>query len=314
MTHGGIQDPSWTHGPPWELQIAYMMKEEGFDSVIPYNWVLQSSTPGEAIKQSPRLARIILGTANRFPANAPVDLEFIGHSEGTVVNTYAIAKLQSEMTPQLTSGFIEDTLLDPHAANNGVASGQQVSYAGPLAGLAKFDVTHYQAEAKDPPAYFPSIVDEAQVFYEHTAATAGGIYNLWGQVPVKSDGPLVHYYNLTRHGRDPLGKHGNPRLVPELHRPHPGRPGPPGPATPAQWPDRRRPIARDAGRRPGQLARPAAWTMPSGRSRSCRPVSRSSPARPRPGRSSGSTSGPRRSPPRSRWPAGPRPIPPGTGR
>ena len=23
------------------------------------------------------------------------------------------------------------------------------------------------------------------------------MYNLWGQVPVKSDGPVVHYYNLT---------------------------------------------------------------------------------------------------------------------
>ena len=99
VTHGGIQDPSWTHGPPWELEIAYMMKHEGFDSVIPYNWVLQSSTPGEAIKQSPRLARIILGTANRFPANSVVDLELIGHSEGTVVNTYALATLQERDDP-----------------------------------------------------------------------------------------------------------------------------------------------------------------------------------------------------------------------
>ena len=197
VTHGGIQDPNWKHGPPWQLQTAYMMKHEGFDAVIHYNWVPRSSTPGEAIKQSPRLARIILGTASRFPANAPVDLEFIGHSEGTVVNTYAIARLQGEMTPQLNAGFIEDTLLDPHAANNDIVSGKQISYAGPLGGLAQLIVTNYQGEAKDPPAYFPSVVDEAQVFYEHSPATAGGIYNLWGQVPVKSDGPLVHYYNLT---------------------------------------------------------------------------------------------------------------------
>ena len=39
VTHGGIQDTSWTHGPPWELQIAYEMKQEGYDSVIAYNWV-----------------------------------------------------------------------------------------------------------------------------------------------------------------------------------------------------------------------------------------------------------------------------------
>jgi hypothetical protein len=208
VTHGGIQDPSWKHGPPWELEVADMMRHEGFDSVIAYNWALQSSTPGAAIKQSPRLARIILGTANRFPANSVVDLELIGHSEGTVVNTYALVKLQGELPPQLQSGFIQDTLLDPHAANNGVVSGKQMSFNGPLAGLAETVVTNYQGEAKDPPAYFPSIVDQANVFFEHTSASAGGIYNLWGQVPVKSDGPAVHYYNLTAMGATHSGKTG----------------------------------------------------------------------------------------------------------
>ncbi len=38
VTHGGIQDPSWTHGPPWQLETAYFMKQQGFDSVIHYNW------------------------------------------------------------------------------------------------------------------------------------------------------------------------------------------------------------------------------------------------------------------------------------
>ena len=207
VTHGGIQDPSWIHGPPWEIETAYMMRHEGFDSVIAYNWVQQSSTPGEAIKQSPRLARMVLDAASKFPANAPVDLDFIGHSEGTVVNTYALVKLAGEMTPQLKSGFIEDTLLDPHAANNNVR-GQQMSFGGILGGLARAVVTDYQAEAKDPPAMIPSIVDEAQVFFEHSQATAGAIYNLWGQVPVKSEGPVVHYYNLTDMGVTHSGKTG----------------------------------------------------------------------------------------------------------
>ena len=46
VTHGGIQNTSWKHGPPWELQIAYEMKREGYDAVIPYNWVAQSNHPG----------------------------------------------------------------------------------------------------------------------------------------------------------------------------------------------------------------------------------------------------------------------------
>lgn len=210
VTHGGIQDPSWKHGPAWELQVAYMMKHEGFDSVIPYNWALQSSTPGAAIRQSPRLARIIAGTANRFPAGSAVDLVMIGHSEGTVVNSYALARLQNAMPPQLQAGYIEDTLLDPHAANNNIASGQQMSFAGPLAGLAQMLVTNYQGKAQDPPPFFPSIVDQANVFFQHTQSTASGIYNLWGQVPVPTMGPLVHYYNLTAMGVTHSGNHGIP--------------------------------------------------------------------------------------------------------
>lgn len=199
VTHGGIQDPSWKHGPPWQLETALMMRNEGFNSVIAYNWVLQSGTPGAAIKQSPRLARMILDVASKFPAGDPVDLEFIGHSEGTVVNTYAIVRLESKLSPEIASGYIEDTLLDPHAANNSLP-GQQVSYGGVLGGLARDIVTNYQSEAKDPPTFIPSIVDQAQVFFEHSQATSSEIYNLWGQVPVKSDGPLVHYYNLTDMG------------------------------------------------------------------------------------------------------------------
>ena len=208
VTHGGIQDPSWTHGPPWELETAYMMRHEGFDSVIAYNWALQSSTAGAAIRQSPRLARILLATIDRLPANSVVDLELIGHSEGTVVNTYALATIQKEMPASLQAGFIEDTLLDPHAANNNVVQGQQMTFAGPLSGLADWIVTDYQGEAKDPAPYFPSIVDQANVFFEHSQATAGGIYNLWGQVPVKSDGPAVHYFNLTAMGVTHSGKTG----------------------------------------------------------------------------------------------------------
>ncbi|MFI5459135.1 MAG: Ig-like domain-containing protein, partial [Isosphaerales bacterium] len=207
VTHGGIQDTSWKNGPPWELETAYLMKQQGYDAVIPYNWVAQSGTPGEAIKQSPKLTQLILDAASRFPASSPVNLDFIGHSEGTVVNTYAIVKLESMMTPQLKAGYIVDTLLDPHAANNNLP-GKQISFAGPLGGLARMIVTNYQGRANDPPAFVPSVVDEAQVFFEHSTATASGMYNLWGQVPVRSDGPVVHYYNLTNMGVTHSGKTG----------------------------------------------------------------------------------------------------------
>jgi hypothetical protein len=170
--------------------------------------VAQSNDPGSAIKQSPKLAQIILHTASKFPASAPVNLDFIGHSEGTVINTYAIVKLENMMTPGLQAGYINDTLLDPHAANNNVP-GQQLSIAsGVLAPLARTIITNYQSKAKDPPVFVPSIVDQAQVFFEHTPARGSSLYNLWGQVPVKSDGPVVHYFNLTPSKATHTGKTG----------------------------------------------------------------------------------------------------------
>jgi Bacterial Ig-like domain len=208
VTHGGIQDTSWKHGPPWELQMAYEMKQEGYDAVIPYNWVAQSNHPGSAIKQSPKLAQMILNAASAFPASAPVNLDFIGHSEGTVINTYAMVSLKNRMTPGLEAGYITDTLLDPHAANNNLP-GQQMSIAsGVLAPLAKAIITNYQANAGDPPVFVPAMVDQAQVFFEHTASKGSDLYNLWGQVPVKSNGPVVHYYNLTPSGATHSGKTG----------------------------------------------------------------------------------------------------------
>jgi hypothetical protein len=211
VTHGGLEDPSWKHGPPWELQIAYYMKHEGYDAVIAYNWVAQSSTPGDAIKQAPRLAGMIRRAVARFPASAPVDLQLIGHSEGNVVNTYALVDLRRRLPHQFQEGYIEDTLLDPHAANNNVPGQQYSPASGPLGGLADGVVQIYQSHAHDPPVFIPSLVDAAQVFYEHTTARKqGGFVNLWGQVPVRVEGPgpVVHYYDLTAAGATHSGKKG----------------------------------------------------------------------------------------------------------
>jgi hypothetical protein len=202
VTHGGIELKRYSaHGPPWEQIMAASLRKQGYNTVIAYNWVTQSSTPGAAARQGPKLAAMVLSAAGQFPADDPVDLHMIGHSEGTVVNTQALLHLQTEETPQLRAGFLEDTLLDPHAANPDVP-GQQYSVThGWMGWIAKMVIDHYQAQAKDPPVIVPSFVDDAQVFYQHSPAsrTSDGIYNLWGQVPVKSFAP-THYFDLTADG------------------------------------------------------------------------------------------------------------------
>jgi hypothetical protein len=210
VTHGGLQNTHWQYGPKWELETAVIMKRDGYDAVIPYNWVAASDLPGRAAMQGPRLASEILATASQFPANDPVDLHFVGHSEGAVVNTQAMVALENEMSPQLKAGYIQDTLLDPHPANDAIP-GQEYSVAsGPLGWLATAEINSFQSKAKDPPVFIPPIVNDAEVFYEHTSTgnshgVNDDLYNLWGEVPV--EGP-AHYYNLTAAGATHAGNTG----------------------------------------------------------------------------------------------------------
>ena len=208
VTHGGIEDPAWKNGPAWELVMARSLLNEGYDAVIPFNWVDRSNTPGDAAKQAPRLVRQILAEASQFPAGAPVDLQFIGHSEGTVVNSVAAEILATELPANLGAGFVTMTMLDPHAANPDVPGQQYSVTGGPLGWITKLTIDTYQAYAHDPPVTVPSLVDEAQVFYQHTNvkhAGSGSLYNIWGQVPVHG---AAYYYNLTLDGVIHSGKTG----------------------------------------------------------------------------------------------------------
>ena len=210
VTHGGLQNTHWKFGPAWQAKTAAILNSQGYDAVIAYHWMSDSNHPGRAARQGPRLANEILAVASQFPSGAPVDLHFIGHSEGAVVNTQAIVSLESMMTPELKAGYIKDTLLDPHAANNAVPGQQYSLTSGPLGWLAKAEIDSFQSKAKDPAVFVPSVVNDAEVFYQHTLASQShgvnsGIYNLWGEVPVR--GP-AHYYNLTAAGATHAGKTG----------------------------------------------------------------------------------------------------------
>ncbi len=202
VTHGGLQNTHWKYGPAWQVETAAIMKKQGYDAAIAYNWMAASDLPGRAAMQGPRLASEILAAASQFPAGDPVDLHFVGHSEGAVVNTQALVALESELTPELKAGYIQDTLLDPHPANNAIPGHEYSVTSGPLGWLATAEISNFQSKAKDPPVFIPSIVNEAEVFYEHTSAANShdvndDLYNLWGEVPV--NGP-AHYYNLTAAG------------------------------------------------------------------------------------------------------------------
>ena len=214
IVHGGIQPQSWKNtGPPWEQTMANSLRAEGYDLVIPWNWVAESGHPGAAAKQVPRLARTIDQAVADVPAGSPVDLHLIGHSEGAVVVSQALFHITE--TPALARGYTELTLLDPHPAGNGI-KGQQYSVEGGIVGdVAKGEIRSFQGKANDPLPYIAPNVSDAQVYYQHTpvglAHTNGGIYNLWGDVPVAAaPGVPVHYANLTGSGISHAGDFGIP--------------------------------------------------------------------------------------------------------
>lgn len=204
ITHGGLQPRAWRNaGPPWERKMASLLRTEGYDEVIPFNWVGQSSNPGRAAQEGYRVADRIVKAAALFPANEPVDLQVIGQGEGAVINSLALKRLQATAPPQLQAGYVVDTMLDPRSERLGTPGGKQYSVmAGYKGWVAELAIKSYQAKADDPLVTVPPNVDSAQVYYQRTPVSmvheADKVYyNLWGQVPVI--GPAT-YYDLTGPG------------------------------------------------------------------------------------------------------------------
>lgn len=205
LTHGGIQAEGWKNGPAWQLVMAKTLLDQGYNAVLPFNWVVQSNTPGAAARQAPRLLRQLQMMLDEVPDDRTVSIHFIGHSEGAVVNSVALRLLAREMPEKLRPAYFKVTMLDPHAANTAIP-GQQYSVANHFIGwIAKGVIDDYQSDAKDPPVTVPAFVDEAEVFYQHTGANAERIYNLWGQVPVRGE---ANYFDLTTAGVVHSGKKG----------------------------------------------------------------------------------------------------------
>jgi hypothetical protein len=221
ITHGGAQPKQWKNGPPWEIEMAAALGKQGYDKVIPFNWVTESNQPGAAVREAPRLANEVAAAASQFPATDPVDVQFIGHSEGVVVNSLAIVRLASIEPPPMQAGYLEETMLDPHAATNAFKGPQYSVASGLLGDLARSEIKSFQAKANDPVPFVPSNVDRADVFFQHTPvsesetrfAWPGTIprapfaspINIWGQVPVVG---RANYFDLTARGISHAGKFG----------------------------------------------------------------------------------------------------------
>ena len=103
VTHGGMQSKGVSRGPWWQRRMTAELQSQGYDLVIPFNWVDASRSPGSMVRQVPRLATTLYNAFATFPVNEPVDLHMIGHSEGAILNSLALKHLADTNTdpPQM---------------------------------------------------------------------------------------------------------------------------------------------------------------------------------------------------------------------
>jgi hypothetical protein len=198
--------------PDWEKQLAADLLSHGYEAVIAFNWADLSILPFPFAIQfaSYMLYYQVVTEAEQLASQHPgdvVDINFIGHSRGTVVISKVLQDLVGTTDPALRGGFMEMTLLDPHPANNAFSQFSFLPFGEAFAPV----VTLFQALTLDPQVIVPSNVDQVFDFDEQSPAGQLGwlmgflqtfsssqlnqfVLNLWGEpagaIPNQSGQPI----------------------------------------------------------------------------------------------------------------------------
>lgn len=192
--------------PEWELQMAAALQQtDGYEAVIAFNWVRLSILPfpGPIQLAGSELFQQVVTEADQLAAEHPgdvVDINFIGHSRGTVVISEVLQDLVGTGDPALRGGYMQMTLIDPHPANNLYGFFSWVPAIDVSDDLAALTAV-FQELTKDPQVVVSSNVMQAQLFDQQTPAGQFGfssplefLINLWGEtasaLPNQSSQPI----------------------------------------------------------------------------------------------------------------------------
>jgi dUTPase len=234
VTHGldgdnalSILDPSDFPAPYQQFVddfAASLKSEDHYDLGIAFHWEQPSveKLPNQTIAAGRRLSEMVQSKVGALHAeeNDVIDVNFIGWSRGTVVISQALNDLNSnDSVPQLKAGFMMETLVDPHPANNQISGFSATSqnllgsgvagFAGSISnsllrGSAVTAYQEFQSFAQDPRVIIPPNVQAAVDIYQNTSSTVFGIAFL---DPVKLANGVVFFNNnssiLNLWGNDP---------------------------------------------------------------------------------------------------------------
>jgi len=200
LAHGLEFDPTlwWLNEvPAWELQMAAALQQnDGYEAVLPFNWIRLSILPFPLAIQlaGSELYQQVVAESDQLASQHPgdvVDINFIGHSRGTVVISEALQDLDGTNDPALRGGYMQMTLLDPHPANLAFSQFSWASFLPGANDLAAL-VVAFEFLTRDPQVIVPSNVEQVQQFDEQTPAGQLGFLfndliefglNLWGELP-----------------------------------------------------------------------------------------------------------------------------------
>lgn len=194
----GFNDDILGRSPPWEVALTRTLIERNYDRVIDFNWALESRTaqPGLAVAAGRRLADEIGSVSDSLIQHEGdvVDLHLIGHSRGSVVVSQAYLALEEGTASYLVGSYRKLTLIDPHPASNKFGDQFSVRKNSLIANFSLFNIITFQNFAEDPQIVVPEYIHDAELIYQHTAATrfatADSVQkyvNLWGHSPILID-------------------------------------------------------------------------------------------------------------------------------
>jgi N-acetylneuraminic acid mutarotase len=178
----------------WVQTMADSLMADGYYSAIAFAWA-SGKWDGSALDQAAtNLYQEIFIAAQGIPnleTNDVIDIHLIGHSRGAVVIGRTMAQLiASPPNDQLSHGFMEMTLLDPHPANNAYGLNADFTFNGALTVAPLY--LGFQAIVADGPVIVPSRVNLAEDIYQSTNANQGQSY------PIEAT--VVNLHGLPRNG------------------------------------------------------------------------------------------------------------------
>lgn len=187
-----VADPFSPGGlPGWVDEMATALERRGYSKALKVDWSTFCNTPspGQTTAAATQLVSQLnsaIQSLDPLPTDV-IDIHWIGHSRGAVVNGQALQMMVQNGTipAAMARGWIKMTMLDPHPARNG-PMGPLCSFdaQSPIGWLLFISCAAFQATTQDPDAIFPNRVNQPEVFFQHTrysdAPSWERFLNLWG--------------------------------------------------------------------------------------------------------------------------------------